>query len=79
LVPSFFALLFEYQPAIRRLTNMKTIDMGNNESLVIGIGANLGGTFTALTMVDSATFKTRQGAVKWLARRGYQSNGEKTR
>ena len=48
---------------------MKTLDLGNNESLVKGVSANHDGTFTALTFTQSKTFKTAKGAKKWLARR----------
>lgn len=55
----------------------KQIDLGNNETVSIGVDANHNGTFTALTFVESKTFKTRAGAVKWLARRGFAENGER--
>ena len=48
----------------------KTLNTGNNESLVQGLVANQDGTFTALTFTQSKEFKTRNGAVKWLAARG---------
>ena len=48
---------------------MKTLNTGNNESLVKGIFANSDGTFTALTFTQSKTFKTEAGAKKWLAKR----------
>lgn len=56
---------------------MKTIDMNNNETVSIGISENHDGTFTALTFSQSKTFKTRAGAVRWLAARGYNENGER--
>jgi hypothetical protein len=31
--------------------------------------------FTALTLTESKTFKTRGGAERWLAARGYTANG----
>jgi len=43
------------------------INLGNNESLTRGIFQNTDGTFTALTFSKSKTFKTKSGAVKWLA------------
>jgi hypothetical protein len=52
-------------------------DMGNGESLVKGMAENPDGTFTALTLVDSKTFKTRAGAVRWLAQRGLNPDGSK--
>tara|TARA_A100001391_G_scaffold147745_1_gene105239 strand:+ start:173 stop:769 length:597 start_codon:yes stop_codon:yes gene_type:complete len=55
----------------------KTVDLGNNESLSIGIFPN-GDYFHALTMTESKTnFKTFRGAANWLARRGYQPNGQR--
>lgn len=48
---------------------MKTLNTGNNESLVKGVVANNDGTFTALTFTQSKTFKTLNGAKKWLEKR----------
>ena len=48
---------------------MKTLDLGNNESISTGIDENSDGTFTALTFTQSKTFKTLKGAQKWLAKR----------
>lgn len=53
-----------------------TIDMGNNESLVIGVFPQSDG-FLALALSQSKTFKTRAGAEKWLARRGYTPTGKR--
>ncbi len=50
-------------------------DMGNGESLVEGMAENRDGTFTALTLVESKTFKTRAGAERWLAQRGLNPDG----
>lgn len=50
-------------------------DMGNGESLVEGMAENRDGTFTALTLVESKTFKTRAGAERWLAVRGLNPDG----
>jgi len=50
-------------------TTTAHIDLGNNESLTRGIFANADGTFTALTFSASKTFKTKAGAIKWLAKR----------
>jgi hypothetical protein len=47
---------------------MKTLDLGNNESLSTGIAKNSDGTYTALTFTKSKTFKTAKGAEKWLAK-----------
>jgi hypothetical protein len=49
---------------------MQVLDLGNNESLTTGI-------FEALTLTQSKSFKTRKGAEKWLAARGYDANGKK--
>jgi len=48
-----------------------TIDMGNNEQATTGIIAQRNGTFLALTLSASKTFKTLAGAKRWLASRGY--------
>ncbi len=48
---------------------METLDLGNNESLATGVFENLDGTYTALTFTQSKTFKTLNGAKKWLAKR----------
>ena len=58
---------------------MKTLDFGNNEMASTGIVDERDGTFTALTLTVSKTFKTRKGAEKWLAARGYTATGEKIR
>jgi hypothetical protein len=55
----------------------KTIDLGNNESRTTGLVPQANGTFLALTGVQSKTFKTRAGAEKWLAARGYKPSGER--
>lgn len=55
---------------------MKTVDMGNNERASIGVCADAAG-YTALTLTESKTFKTRKGAEQWLERRGYRPNGER--
>jgi len=54
---------------------MKTIDATEGKST--GIALNADGTFTALTLSASRTFKTYRGAVAWLAARGYDANGNK--
>jgi hypothetical protein len=43
------------------------LETGNNESLVRGISKNSDGTFTAVTFSQSKTFKTLEGAKKWMA------------
>ena len=45
------------------------INLGNNESVSRGVFANSDGTFTALTFSSSKTFKTYNGAVRWLSSR----------
>lgn len=54
----------------------REIDLGNNESRVIGIFPHADG-FMALTLAQSKTFKIRKGAEKWLEKRGYQPNGQR--
>ncbi len=56
---------------------MKNVDMGNNESIALGVADNNDGTFTALTHSSSKTFKTYNGAAKWLAKRGYNADGSR--
>jgi hypothetical protein len=48
---------------------MQVLDLGNNEKITRGIVETADG-FLALTFTQSKTFKTRAGAVKWLAARG---------
>ena len=45
---------------------MKTLNLGNNEQIITGVVKNNDGTFTAMTFSQSKTFKTQQGAEKWL-------------
>ena len=52
-------------------------DMGNNETLSTGINEH-GGQFCALTLTSSKWFKTRKGAARWLARRGYNADGTRS-
>lgn len=47
----------------------RTFNMGNGETLSTGVYPNNDGTFTALTLAASKTFKTRAGAERWLERR----------
>lgn len=56
---------------------MQVLDLGNNESLTTGIFPEYDGTFTALTLTQNKDFKTRKGAEKWLATKGYNANGTK--
>jgi hypothetical protein len=45
------------------------LNLSNNEQISRGISNNNDGTFTAVTFTQSKTFKTYNGAVKWLSRR----------
>jgi len=47
---------------------MKTLDLGNNETLSRGIAQHFDGTYTAMSYTQSRDFKTLKGAQKWLAR-----------
>ena len=51
------------------------LDMGNNESLSRGLFPQSNGEFSALTFTESKTFKTRVGALGWLAARGLDAAG----
>ena len=55
---------------------MKTQDQGNNESLVRGV-AKTGSGYVALTYSESKSFKTYNGACKWLEKRGYNADGSR--
>ena len=46
------------------------IELGNNEAVTVGIVEQADGTYLALTFSKSREFKTRKGAIKWLAKRG---------
>ena len=46
---------------------MKTLSLGNNETISSGIAKNSDGTYTAMTFTQSRDFKTLKGAQKWLA------------
>ena len=48
------------------------IELGNNESATVGIVEQSDGSFLALTFSKSREFKTRKGAIKWLAKRGIE-------
>ena len=45
------------------------------KTLSTGIIPQPDGTFLALTLTQSKTLKTRKGAEKWLAQRGYNPDG----
>ncbi len=55
---------------------MRVINDDNNSTTSIGI-AKHNGEFIALTLTASKTFKTYKGAVRWLAKRGYNAKGER--
>ena len=55
---------------------MQILELGNNDQLSTGIFEDVNG-FEALTLTQSKSFKTRNGAEKWLAARSYDSNGKK--
>jgi hypothetical protein len=44
------------------------LDLGNNEEISQGVNKNSDGTYTAMTFTKSKTFKTRNGAIRWLSR-----------
>lgn len=48
---------------------MKTLNLGNNESVSRGVFPETDGTFTAMTFSASKNFKTEAGALRWLAKR----------
>ena len=54
-------------------------DLGNNESYSVGISYNGGQSnpYLALTGTQSKWFKTLGGAVRWLAKRGYDAHGRR--
>ena len=55
-------------------------DLGNNESYSTGMSGphvNQSIPYLAMTGVDSKWFMTRAGAVRWLAKRGYDENGKR--
>ena len=55
--------------AKRQQSETRTIDMGNNESLSMGVFEDTDGTYYAMTFSQSKDgFKTRAGAERWLAR-----------
>lgn len=54
----------------------RTLDLGNNETRAIGIFPQHDGSFMALTLSQSQSFKTRGGAERWLVKRGYAANGQ---
>lgn len=55
----------------------KQHDLGNNESVSTGYRFMGEQGYLALTRAESKWFKTEAGAVRWLARRGYDAHGER--
>jgi len=53
------------------------LDMGNNESVTRGLFPQPNGEFLVLTFTESETFKSRVGALGWLAARGLDAAGRK--
>lgn len=45
-----------------------TKDLGNNETVNLGVVPQADGSFLAMTYTKSKTFKTRNGADKWFRR-----------
>jgi hypothetical protein len=55
-----------------------TQDQGNNETISRGVfSMNRGERWCAMTFSESKTFATKPGAVRWLAKRGYDENGKR--
>ncbi len=66
------------QDCPEELYGLNTLDMGNNESLSIGVaGPDHDGEYCALTLSQSKHLKTLKGATNWLAKRGYGPKGER--
>lgn len=55
---------------------MKITDFGNNEQMGRGI-VQVGKTYVAMTFTQTRTFKTLDGAVKFLAKFGLNQYGER--
>lgn len=55
--------------AKRLAESAETVDLGNNESASTGVFPQADGTFLAMTLTQSRTFKTRGGAESWFARK----------
>ena len=58
-----------------RSRNITTHNMSNNETVATGMSLETDGTYTVLTRTESKNLKTKAGAVRWLAKRGYNENG----
>lgn len=52
-------------------------DIGNNETISTGYRYMGEQGYLALTRIESKWFKTEAGAIKWLARRGYNADGSR--
>lgn len=53
------------------------LDLGNGETLSTGIFPQADGTYLALTLSVSRTFKTRKRAEQWMESRGYNADGSR--
>jgi hypothetical protein len=51
------------------MTKSIEIGLGNNETVSSGVFAQDDGSFLAMTCTESKTFKTRNGAERWHARK----------
>lgn len=53
-------------------------DQGNNETIARGVfSMNDGTLWCAMTFSESQRFRTKAGAVRWLAKRGYDEDGKR--
>lgn len=55
---------------------MRTIDLGNNETVSVGVVKLGEREYLALTPTASRTFRTEAGAIRWLVRRGFKADGK---
>jgi hypothetical protein len=55
---------------------MHTQDQGNNEIIARGMKKTAQG-YLAMTFSESKWFQTEGGAVRWLAKRGFNSDGSR--
>ena len=53
---------------------MTTLEL-DTKTLAVGIFPQTDGMFLAMTLTQSKWLKTRKGAEKWLAARGYNADG----
>jgi hypothetical protein len=50
------------------MTTNETMDFGNNETVSRGVFPQADGTWLAMTLTQSRTFRTEKGARAWFAR-----------